>query len=76
MKNNDLLIQRIDEGIAYIEDQNKRLDPLLEYLTEQMLERKEELSATEIFEYHVKLQELKVNSLLVLEKMKEILQYK
>ena len=26
MKNNDLLIQRIDEGIAYIEDQNKRLD--------------------------------------------------
>jgi hypothetical protein len=75
MKNTDLLIQRINEGLSYIENQNKQLEPVLEYLTQQMIERKEELSAKEIFEYHVKLQELKVNSLLVLTKMKEILHY-
>jgi hypothetical protein len=76
MKNNDMLIQRIDEGIAYIEQQNKELQPVLDYLTQQIIERKEELTTKEIFEYHIKLQELKVNSLIVLTKMKEILHYK
>lgn len=76
MKNNTLLVQKIDEGIQYIMDQNKKLDPLLTYLTEQMIAKKEELTAKEIFEYHLRLQELKVNSLLLLTKMKEILEYK
>ena len=71
-----MLIQRIDEGIAYIEQQNKELQPVLDYLTQQIIERKEELTTKEIFEYHIKLQELKVNSLIVLTKMKEILHYK
>lgn len=76
MKNYELLTQKIDEGIQYIVDQNKKLDPLLTYLTEQMIAKKEELTAKEIFEYHLRLQELKVNSLLLLTKMKEILEYK
>lgn len=76
MKNYELLTQKIDEGIQYIVDQNKKLDPLLTYLTEQMIDKKEELTAKEIFEYHLRLQELKVNSLLLLTKMKEILEYK
>lgn len=76
MKNYELLTQKIDEGIQYIMDQNKKLDPLLTYLTEQMIDKKEELTAKEIFEYHLRLQELKVNSLLLLTKMKEILEYK
>lgn len=76
MKNYELLTQKIDEGIQYIVDQNKKLDPLLTYLTEQMINKKEELTAKEIFEYHLRLQELKVNSLLLLTKMKEILEYK
>ena len=71
-----MLIQRIDEGIAYIEQQNKELQPVLDYLTQQIIERKEELTTKEIFEYHIKLQELKVNSVIVLTKMKEILHYK
>ena len=75
MKNIDLLIDKIDEGIKYIQDQNKKLDPVLTYLTEQMLERKEELTAREIFEYYIRLEELKVNSLLVETKMKEVLEY-
>ena len=76
MKNYELLTQKIDEGIQYIVNQNKKLDPLLTYLTEQMIDKKEELTAKEIFEYHLRLQELKVNSLLLLTKMKEILEYK
>lgn len=76
MKNYELLTQKIDEGIQYIVDQNKKLDPLLTYLMEQMINKKEELTAKEIFEYHLRLQELKVNSLLLLTKMKEILEYK
>ena len=75
MKNINLLIDKIDEGIKYIQDQNKKLDPVLTYLTEQMLERKEELTAREIFEYYIRLEELKVNSLLVETKMKEVLEY-
>ena len=75
MKNIDLLIDKIDEGIKYIQDQNKKLDPVLTYLTEQMLERKEELTAREIFEYYIRLEELKINSLLVETKMKEVLEY-
>ena len=75
MKNIDLLIDKIDEGIKYIQDQNKKLDPVLTYLTEQMLERKEELTAREIFEYYIRLEELKVNSLLIETKMKEVLEY-
>ena len=75
MKNIDLLIDKIDEGIKYIQDQNKKLDPVLTYLTEQMLERKEELTAREIFEYYIRLEELKVNPLLVETKMKEVLEY-
>lgn len=76
MKNYELLTQKIDEGIQYIVDQNKKLDPVLTYLTKQMIDKKEELTAKEIFEYHLRLQELKVNSLLLLTKMKEILEYK
>lgn len=76
MKNTDLLIVRINEGIEYIEQQNKKLDPVISYLQEQMIERKEELSTKDIFEYHLKLQQLKVDSLLLLTKMKEVLEYK
>lgn len=76
IKNYEILLEKIDAGIQYIEDQNKKLEPVLDYLTDQMLLKKEELTAKEIFEYHLKLQELKVNSLLLLTKMREILVYK
>lgn len=75
MKNNDLLLERIDEGIKYIQDQMEKLDPVLSYLSEQMTKRKEELDSREIFEYFIRLEELKVNSLLVETKMREILNY-
>lgn len=76
MKNQELLLQRINEGIEYIQEQSLKLAPILSFLEQQMLLKKEELSAKDIFDYYVKLQELKVNSLLVECKMKEILEFK
>lgn len=76
MKNYQLLIDRINEGLEYIQDQSQRLEPIINFLEKQMIERKEELDAKDIFNFYIKLQELKVNSLLVECKMKEILTFK
>lgn len=75
MKNNTLLVQKIDEGIKYIQEQSKKLDPVLSYFSNRILLEKDNLSTKEVFEYYLKLQELKVNSLLLLTKMKEIQDY-
>lgn len=75
MKNNTLLIQKIDEGIKYIQEQSKKLDPVLSYFSNRIFLEKDNLSTKEVFEYYLKLQELKVNSLLLLTKMKEIQDY-
>ena len=75
MRNNDLILTKIEEGLKYIQDQNEKLDPVINYLTEQMINKKEELTAKEIFDYYIKLQELKVNSLLVESKLHEIFSY-
>lgn len=75
MKNYDLLIEKIDNGIKYLQEQSKKLDPVIYYLEKQLIERKEELDAKDIFDFYIRLQELKVNSLLVECKMKEILDY-
>ena len=74
MKNYDLLIEKIDNGIKYLQEQSKKLDPVICYLEKQLIERKE-LDAKDIFDFYIRLQELKVNSLLVECKMKEILDY-
>ena len=75
MKNYDLLIEKIDNGIKYLQEQSKKLDPVICYLEKQLIERKEELDDKDIFDFYIRLQELKVNSLLVECKMKEILDY-
>lgn len=75
MKNYDLLIEKIDNGIKYLQEQSKKLDPVICYLEKQLIERKEELDTKDIFDFYIRLQELKVNSLLVECKMKEILDY-
>lgn len=75
MRNNDLILTKIEEGLKYIQDQNEKLDPVINYLTEQMINKKEELTAKEIFDYYIKLQELKVNSLLVESKLHEVFSY-
>lgn len=75
MKSKDLILQKIDNGIKYIQDLNEKLDPVISFLEKQMIEKKEELDAKDIFEYYLRLQELKVNSLLIETKMREVLDY-
>lgn len=75
MKNNQLLINKINEALNYIQEQDEKLNPVLEYLSNCMLENKELLSPKECFDYYLQLREQKVNSILLLSKLKEVLDY-
>ena len=75
MRNYELLKQRIDEGIKYIDEQNKKLQPVIDYLTEQCILRKEELPADKCFEYIIQFMQIKNECLLLDTKMREILDY-
>ena len=75
MRNYELLIQKIDEGIAYLDKQNKKLDPIIEYLTSLCLEKKEDLPADKCFEYILEFMKAKNDMLLLQTKMREILTY-
>ena len=41
MKNYDLLSEKIDNGIKYLQEQSKKLDRVICYLEKQLIERKE-----------------------------------
>lgn len=75
MKNYNLLIKKIEEGMIYIEEQDKKLEPVIDYLCDLIIEKKEELDANKAFEYFLALKQQKVNSLLLLSKMQEVLNY-
>lgn len=75
MKNYELLKQRIDEGIDYIEKLDKKLQPVIDYLVELCIEKKEELPADKAFEFLFMCMNQKTENLLLLTKMREILNY-
>lgn len=77
MKNIDILKQNIEDGLMFIEKQQNEIRPLITYLTKIMKENIEDgsLTAKEAFQMYVKLMELDTNSILVISKMKEILNY-
>jgi len=72
MRNFQALIKKIDEGIAFVQKQNEKLSPVIDYLTEKCIEQKENLPPDKSFEYLLQLTNLKVESLLLLTKLKEI----
>ena len=77
MKNIDILKQNIEDGLMFIEKQQNEIRPLITYLTKIMKENIDDgsLTAKEAFQMYVKLMELDTNSILVISKMKEILNY-
>lgn len=77
MKNIDILKQNIEDGLMFIEKQQNEIRPLITYLTKIMKENIDDgsLTAKEAFQMYVKLMELDTNSILVICKMKEILNY-
>ena len=74
--NNRHLIAKLEDGIAYIQKQDEKLQPVLDYLTENCIRNMEELSPDKSFDYLIKFMNLKTESLLLLTKMKEIINYK
>jgi hypothetical protein len=69
------LLKKIDEGKAYVERLEKKLDPLIEYLCNQCVEKKEELPPDKCFEYLIRFMSVKTESLLLLTKLQEVLDY-
>lgn len=75
MKNYELLIQRIDNGIEYLEKQDKKLQPVIDYLVNLCIENKEQLSAHDAFQFLIQFMQMKNDCLLLDTKMREILTY-
>ena len=73
----NILKQNIEDGLMFIEKQQNEIRPLITYLTKIMKENIDDgsLTAKEAFQMYVKLMELDTNSILVISKMKEILNY-
>lgn len=75
MHNEDELIKKIDEGIRFLVRQDKKLTPVINFLTRSCVKDMEKLSPDKKFEYLLQITNLKVESLLLLTKMKEILEF-
>lgn len=76
MKNTDLLTRRIEEAIAFLSKQDEKLLPIYEALADSI--KGEELMSIPLpkrIEMYIKLQEQYTNSVLLLSKLKEILEY-
>lgn len=77
MKNYTVLKERLDEGIKFLEQQQTKLMPLIDMLTEMALDKikKETLSFTEVMAIYSQLMEQQTNSIMLLTKIKEIIEY-
>lgn len=77
MKNYNLLKQRLEEGIKFLEQQQTKLMPVIDVLTEMALDKikRETLSFTEVMAIYNQLMEQQTNSIMLLTKIKEIIDY-
>ena len=75
MKNVKLLNQKLDEAIEFLQKQDAKLKPALEYYADLIL-NKVELEPEKALEYYCRLQEQYTNSIVLLCKIKEIVNYK
>ena len=78
MKNTDLISQRLEKALEYLYAQDVKLRPLLEYLESVMLNNmnKEDLTIKEAFDMYIKIQEQYTNSITLISKIKEIIDFK
>lgn len=75
MRPRQRLLKKIDEGMAFLLEQEKRLDPAIQFFTQSCLETMKEVSAEKKFEILMQLMNLKTENLLLLTKMKEMLEF-
>lgn len=79
MKNYDLLKQQIESGLEYIKDQQEKTKPILDLLVAKLIAELQSgegtISLKECFDMYCRLMEQQTNSILVITKMQEILNY-
>ena len=77
MKNYQLLIQNIEDGLNYIQKQQETTRPIIDYLIRYINKHlpEEQLSVKEALQYYQTLMEQETNSILVISKMQEVLSF-
>lgn len=77
MKNSDLLSEKIEDAIKFLTEQDEKLKPLYEMLTEALLQSSDlkSLPFNTKLEAFCRIQEQYTNCTLLLTKMKEIIDY-
>lgn len=78
MKNAEILTSKVQEGMKFLQEQEERIKPLIDYL-QNVLQQKikeQEISTRDAFDMFIRIQELYTNNILLLTKIKEILEFK
>ena len=77
MKNIDKLVENIEEGLKYIKSQQEKTRPLIDALSNLLVDKIDEadLSYRELLSFYLNLMEQETNSILVITKMQEVLTY-
>ena len=77
MKNIDKLVENIEEGLNYIKSQQEKTRPLIDALSNLLVDKIDEadLSYRELLSFYLNLMEQETNSILVITKMQEVLTY-
>lgn len=78
MRNTDLISKKLEEALCYLYNNEQKLKPLIEYLQSIMIDniKKENISVKDAFNMFVQLQEQYTNNILLITKIKEIIDFK
>ena len=78
MKNNELLSNKLRKALDYLYKQEEELKPFLQYLSNYIVTNiaKEKLSVKDAFEMFTKIQSQYTDSILLITKIKEIIDFK
>lgn len=77
MRRSDLISKKLDDALTYLEEQDRKLSPHLNALSDLLIKKihEEELSAQEVFKMYIGLQQQYTDTILLITKIKEIIDY-
>lgn len=77
MRRSDIINNKLDEALAYLVEQETKLKPCLEKLGDLLLEKihKDEVTVHEVFDMYTQIQQQYTDSILLITKIKEVLDY-
>ena len=78
MRNSDVISGKLEEALTFLYEQDAKLKSTLDFLTGVMKDKlkSEELSAKDAFDMLVAIQEQYTNNILLITKIKEIIDFK